>query len=68
MKSTSFKSYLQQAGYSPKTVNNQYQTVLNYISWLDGQGLEVEHVRHADLLAYIQQCQKRGISQRTIQV
>ena len=62
-----FKHYLQQAGYSPKTVNKQHQTVLNYISWLDGQGLEVEHVRHADLLAYIQHLKQRSVKSVTIQ-
>lgn len=42
------------------------RNVLDFLVWLDRQNMEVEHVRHVDLLGYIQHHQKKELEARTI--
>lgn len=63
-----FKSYLQQNQQSKTTIEGKQKAVLNFISWLDGQNIEVENVSHIDILAYIKSCKKREIKQVSIQL
>lgn len=62
-----FKDYLQEQQISSQTIAGKEKAVLNFISWLDAQGIEVENVRHADILIYIKSCQKREVKQVSIQ-
>lgn len=62
-----FKKYLKEREYATKTIVNNERTVLNFIVWLDKQGMEAEQVENRDLLAYIKHLQKREVEQRTIE-
>ena len=62
-----FKNYLKQNGYATTTIVSDQKMVLNFITWLDKQNLEIENVRNVDLLAYIKSCQQREVQQRTIE-
>lgn len=62
-----YKDYLKQKQYATSTIKNNEIMVLNFITWLDKENMEVEQVRNTDLLAYIKYCQKRNVEQRSIQ-
>ena len=50
----SIKDYFISKGYSTSTVEHYYKSVLNFITWLDGQGIETEQVSKGDITAYLQ--------------
>jgi len=63
----SYIQYLKSKGYASKTIESNHTMLLSYITWLDVENLEGEEVRNTDLLLYIKYCQKKGVSQVTIQ-
>lgn len=62
-----YKDYLKQRQYSNTTIKSNNIMVMNFITWLDKENMEVEQVRNTDLLAYIKYCQKREVTQQSIQ-
>lgn len=62
-----FKDYLKQRGHALSTIHNTQRSVLEFLAWLDQQNMEIEQVRHSDLLAYIRYHQKKGLKQQTIE-
>jgi len=62
-----FKTFLKEREYATKTIVNNERIALNFIVWLDEQGMEVEQVENRDMLAYIKHLQKREVEQRTIE-
>jgi integrase/recombinase XerD len=61
-----YKQYLQSKGQSNSTVKTNTKNLLNFITWADGENIEIETAEHREILSYIKHLQKRGIKQRTI--
>lgn len=59
----SFERYLTDAGYAPKTCETQLRTARRLLTWLEGEGLCLETVSYADLLAWLRG-RKESISTR----
>ncbi len=61
-----FIDYLKQRSYARRTISNVERSALDFLAWLDGQGMEVEQVAHRDVLAYIKYHQNKGVTQQSI--
>jgi len=66
-KAAEFTDYLKQRRFSKASLKTRLTVINRYFDWLDKQGLEAEEVTYNDLLSYIKQNQRKGVSQRTVQ-
>jgi integrase/recombinase XerD len=62
-----FNTYLKQRRFSNASLKTRLAIINRYFDWLDKQGLEAEEITYNDLLLYIKQNQRKGVSQRTVQ-
>lgn len=63
---STFKTYLYQKGLSTSTVSSYYKHAVDFLAWLDGQNIETENVRPADIAAYIHHLRKKELAGNTI--
>jgi integrase/recombinase XerD len=63
-----FKKYLESKGRSKQSIDKYYSHLIEFIHWCENQQIEPEQATYTEVLSYIQNLQKRGIKQRTIQV
>lgn len=61
-----FKNYLKSKGFTRKSIESRMTAIDQYLQWLNKENLEAEQISYNDLLLYMQYCQRKGISQRTI--
>ncbi len=62
-----FKDYLKRKAYNEKSITTFERAFKQYEKWLSQEQLESEEIRYQDLLQFMKHCQKRDITQRTIQ-
>lgn len=60
-----FKQYLESRGLSKKTVEHYSMYLLDYLTWLDRQGMEAEQARSTDVTGYLGYLQKKGQASNT---
>lgn len=65
LKMSSFKEYLQTHGKSKSTVTHYNSYALDFISYLDKDGTEVEQATAKEVLSYLNHLQKRGQENKT---
>ena len=58
-----FKNYLQQRSYAPRSITHYRESVRYFLSWTEQQAIPPYQVHYADLLLFLQYCQKQGHSQ-----
>lgn len=64
---TSFHEYLEHQGMTKKSIGSCEKVMRFFLTWLGNQNMEPEQASYADVLAYMKHCQKKGVTQRTIQ-
>jgi integrase/recombinase XerD len=62
-----FDEYLKRKEYTNKTIASFEGTVKRFLQWLEKESTEPENTSYADMLVWMKQCQKKEISQRSIQ-
>jgi site-specific recombinase XerD len=62
-----FRNYMQGKEMSRSTIESYTIRVENFLQWLQKENMTAEQVRHADVLAFMKHCQKKGVAQRTVQ-
>ncbi len=60
-----YKSYLQQQGKTKSTIKAYEYYLLNFISWLDKEGVETENVTSKEIVSYLHYLQKKGLENKT---
>jgi site-specific recombinase XerD len=63
----SFNQYLKRREQSSKSIASCEKAVNLFLSWMKKQAIEPEQGSYADVLAYMKHCQRKGVTQRTIQ-
>jgi integrase/recombinase XerD len=61
-----FTTYLQQKRRSASTVKTYANYIERFLSWLQAESIEPEVFTYNDLLAFMQHCQRNGVSKRTL--
>ena len=61
-----FTTYLQQKRHRASTVRTYSRGIERFLSWLQSEGIEVEAFTYNDLLAFMQHCNRNGVSKRTL--
>jgi site-specific recombinase XerD len=61
-------SYLKTIGLKTATIRTHESAVYDFSNWAQDQNIEAKHATYNELLGYMQHLQKRGCSQRTIQL
>jgi integrase/recombinase XerD len=64
---TSFSEYLKKQDLTGRTIESCETAVNLFLNWLKKQSIEPEQVIYTDVLAYMKHCQKKEVTQRTIQ-
>lgn len=64
---TNFKEYLQNKGFSRRSIDSRLTVFDMYLRWITKEGIEAPQVHYNDLLLYMKHCSRSGASQRTIQ-
>ena len=62
---SSFKTYLQSQGKSQSTVKHYNSYILDFLSWLDQDNVEIENTTAKEVLSYLNALQKRGQENQT---
>lgn len=60
-----FKQYLESQGKSKSTVTAYSRYILDFLSWLDKDGIEVEIATAKEVLSYLNHLQKKGQENKT---
>ncbi len=60
-----FKQYLESQGKSKSTVTAYSSYILDFLSWLDKDGIEVERATAKEVLSYLNYLQKKGQENKT---
>jgi integrase/recombinase XerD len=68
MQTEIFSEYLLLRGLSEKTRETIIRTVSYFAKWAEAENIELEAASYNDIVAYINDCKKRGNKQRTLQV
>jgi len=68
MKMKTFTDYLKTKGHTPRTIISFDRVAAIFSRWLQKEQMEMQQVRYQDILAFMKQCQKKGTSQRTVQL
>ena len=61
----SFKSYLESQGKSKSTVDAYQRYMLDFITFLDADNTEIEDATAKEVMSYLNQLQKKGITNKT---
>jgi integrase/recombinase XerD len=62
-----FREWLTLKGYSAATVKTMVEQIVTFIAWTEAENIpEPAQVSYNDVMAYVQSCQARGVSQKTI--
>lgn len=62
-----FREWLTLKGYSSATVSTILRQATDFLTWAEKQNIpEPETMSYNDLMAYVQACQQRGVSQKAI--
>ena len=56
--------YLQDKNYTPDTIRGYVRSVNKLNAWLSTENISVQHMRYADLLAYVKHCSQGGMNKR----
>lgn len=64
---TSFHEYLQQQDMTKKSIGSCEKVIRLFLTWLENQNVEPECTSYTDVLGYMKHCQKKGMTQRTVQ-
>lgn len=62
----SFKGYLKSRAYTTKGIESRMAFIVKYWKWVEEKNMELEQVRYNDLLLYMNDLQKTGVTQETI--
>jgi len=63
----SFDEYLKRQDLTRRTIESCETAVNLFLDWLKKQSIEPEQAIYTDVLAYMKHCQKKEVTQRTIQ-
>lgn len=61
-----FENYLKSRQYTSSGILSRMRIIANYWKWLKKRQLKAEEVSYNDLLLYMKDCQKSGVTQSTI--
>jgi|SRR5579859_858158 len=62
-----FREWLTLKGYSSATVKTVVEQIVTFLAWVENENIpEPSLVSYNDLMGYVQSCQARGVSQKTI--
>ncbi len=62
-----FREWLTLKGYSAATVKTVVEQIVTFLAWVEAENIpEPTQVSYNDLMSYVQSCQSRGVSQKTI--
>jgi integrase/recombinase XerD len=62
----SFTNYLESKKLSPRTVQHYTKYIQQFLTWLNQEDLKAEDFTYTDLLAFMQHCNAKGITKRTL--
>lgn len=65
---TSFIEYLKTRGLTPRTIISFDRVATIFLNWLKKEQINIEEVSYQDILSFMKYCQKKGVSQRTVQL
>jgi site-specific recombinase XerD len=68
MKTKAFTDYLKTKGLTRRTIISFERITAIFLNWLLKEQIEVQQVRYQDILSFMKHCQKKGTSQRTVQL
>jgi site-specific recombinase XerD len=60
-----FKDYLQSKRHSKINIEKSYYSLHNYLDWCEKEKIESEFATYNEILSYLKQVQKRGITKST---
>jgi len=63
-----FTEYLKTKGLTPQTIISFDRVIGIFLKWLSKEQIKAERVRYQDILSFMKHCQKKGVSQRTVQL
>lgn len=63
----SFSDYLKRQDLTRASIESCQRAVNLFMQWLSKQAIRPDQVIYTDVLAYMKHCQKKGVTQRTIQ-
>jgi integrase/recombinase XerD len=62
-----FREWLTLKGYSPATVGTILRQTTDFLAWVQQENIpDPAEMSYNDVMAYVQSCQQRGVSQKTI--
>ena len=61
----SYKSYLQHQGKTKSTIKSYEYYLLNFISWLDKENIDIDNVCSREIISYLDYLQKKGLENKT---
>lgn len=61
-----FEAYLRSRAYTRSSIITQMRIFGHYWSWIEKQNMELEQVSYNDLLLYMKDQQKKGVTQSTV--
>ena len=61
-----FETYLRSCAYTTKSIATILRYMETYRKWVEEEGMKIEEVGYTDLLGYMQDRQKRGLTPRTL--
>lgn len=62
----SFTNYLEEKKLSKRTVQHYTKYIQSFLAWLKEEDLQEEDFSYTDLLAFMQYCNEKGITKRTL--
>jgi site-specific recombinase XerD len=62
-----FRDYLKSRQQTIQSIQSGARQIKAFLEWTDKEQLEVEQVSYQDLLLYMKHCQRKDLTQRTIQ-
>lgn len=62
----SFKAYLESKKLSLRTVQHYSKYIQQFLTWLKEEDLQEEDFTYSDLLAFMQHCNEKGITKRSL--
>lgn len=63
---STLEEYFYKKGLSNSSVKSYYSYVLDFIAWLDKQGIEAENTINTDITAYLSYLRKKGLASVTL--
>ena len=60
-----YKSYLQHQGKTKSTIKSYEYYLLNFISWLDKENIDIDNVCSREVISYLDYLQKKGLENKT---